>query len=151
MTQPVIERVVVEEMGCHLFTGPLDRKGYGRESFGGRTRLAHRIAYELAFGAIPEGLEIDHLCRVRNCVNPEHLEAVTHLENLRRGVRSKENDWNVGAKNRAKTHCPHGHPYAGSNLKIRYRNGWICRECRACKNEDQRRREARKRVGDADE
>lgn len=81
---PKVERV---EDGCWLWTASLTGDGYGRISLGGKfgpMGLAHRVAYELLVGPIPEGLELDHLCRVRRCVNPEHLEPVTHAENVRR-------------------------------------------------------------------
>jgi DNA-binding transcriptional regulator YiaG len=67
---------------CWIWTGSLNAKGYGR-CFGG---MAHRRYYEEYIGPVPEGRTIDHLCRVRNCVNPEHLEAVSHAENCRRGA-----------------------------------------------------------------
>jgi hypothetical protein len=82
--------------------------------------MAHRWAYEYSIGPIPEHLELDHLCRSRNCVNPEHLEAVTHLENMGRGI----------SHQKAKTHCPKGHPYSGENLYVAPSNGKrYCREC----------------------
>ena len=71
---------------CWLWTPPLDDSGYGKFSVSGKKVGAHRWAYEEINGAIPDGLQIDHLCRVRNCVRPDHLEAVTHLENVRRSV-----------------------------------------------------------------
>jgi hypothetical protein len=81
---------------------------------------AHRIAYELLVGVLPDGLEIDHLCKVRNCVNPTHLEAVTHWENVNRS-----GAWEV---NRLKTHCKYGHEYTEENT---YKNK-NTRECRTC-------------------
>lgn len=72
---------------CWLWFGDRKDTGYGRYKFGRKNVAAHRFTYELAKGPIPEGLEIDHLCRVRNCVNPDHLEAVTHLVNVRRSER----------------------------------------------------------------
>lgn len=70
--------------GCWLWTGPLYSNGYGEFNFDGRNRRAHRFAYDRLVGPIPDGLELDHLCRVRRCVNPAHLEPVTHEENVRR-------------------------------------------------------------------
>lgn len=79
---------------------------------------AHRVAYEEIMGPVPEGLELDHLCRTRSCVNPSHLEPVTHRENMNRG----------DVATRRKTHCPKGHPYDEENTGIY--NGY--RNCRAC-------------------
>jgi hypothetical protein len=104
----------------------LDRDGYAHV---GHHDLAHRKAYTDAFGPIPEGLEIDHLCRVRHCVNPDHLEAVTHVENMRRahevwGFTS----WGAQA-NAGKTHCPQGHEYTEANTYARQRGSRDCRTC----------------------
>lgn len=105
--------------------------GYG--TFGKQpARAAHRVAYELAKGPIPDGMVIDHLCRNRECVNPTHLEAVTQRENL---LRSPHTMPNVNA---AKTHCPHGHPYDEANTYVKWRNGRPVRECRACRSSRQR-------------
>ena len=71
--------------GCHLWVRSLATNGYGQYWTGTHNVRAHRHAYQLAYGSIPEGLVMDHLCREKTCVNPEHLEAVTQWENLRRG------------------------------------------------------------------
>lgn len=77
--------------GCLLFIGATDRDGYGQINIGGKTKQAHFAAWEDKHGAVPEGLEIDHTCEQRACVNVEHLEAVTHAENVRRiSVRAKK-------------------------------------------------------------
>jgi len=107
---------------CWLWTACKDRDGYGIFYYNGTNYRAHRMAYELIVGPIPEGLTIDHLCRVRACVNPDHLEPVTQRENVLRGD-------TVPAKNAKKTHCKQGHPYSGYNLYIRT-NGY--RSCRTC-------------------
>lgn len=92
---------------------------------------SHRHAYESLVGPIPGELTIDHLCRVRCCVNPDHLEPVTRGENVRRGEAGRV----VAAMHRAKTHCPHGHPYDARSVEPR---GW--RRCRSCRRLiDQRR------------
>lgn len=75
---------------CLRWKGSRNWGGYGQISVGGRQQRVHRVAYELAKGPIPEGLEIDHLCRVRDCINPDHLEAVTHQENIRRVYERKD-------------------------------------------------------------
>ena len=88
--------------------------------------LVHRFVYERLVGKIPEGLQIDHLCRVRHCANPAHMEAVTQRENILRGM-------SPAAENARKTHCPQGHPYEGENL-FTYNQGRF-RRCRACDRE----------------
>ncbi len=83
---PPIDRIMakVEVVdGCWLFQGA-KRSGYGQISVEGKNKQAHRVSYEVNVGPIPEGLELDHLCRATNCVNPDHLEPVTHAENIRR-------------------------------------------------------------------
>jgi hypothetical protein len=107
---------------CWLWTGYVESNGYGRVPFDGRSRWAHRVVYQLLVGEIPQGLELDHLCRNPRCVNPSHLEPVTHAENMRRSP--------IGAPqfHRTKTHCPQGHPYAGDNLVL-FRGMRYCREC----------------------
>lgn len=117
---------------CWLWTryvSPSD--GYGRFSpKAGDCRLAHRVAYALGVGEVPGGLELDHLCRVRSCVNPAHLEPVTRRVNVQRGLAPKV----CGQHQRDKTHCPKGHPLSGDNLLTeRNRCGGICRRCATCR------------------
>ena len=111
--------------GCWLWAGALNSKGYGNVRINGRNHLAHRVSYTMHKGPIPSGLELDHLCRVTSCVNPDHLEAVTHQENCRRGDAGKI----CGAWQRAKTHCPQGHAYAGDNLFFQHGGRRACRAC----------------------
>jgi len=128
--KPVSERLaskyVVDESGCWLWTATRDARGYGKVSREGRMALAHRVSYELHVGPIPDGLTLDHLCRVRHCVNPAHLEPVAHAENVRRGAA-------------VQTHCRKGHPFDEANTHIDKR-GW--RECRACHRLSTARRRA---------
>ena len=106
---------------CWVWTGAHMNKGYGTFSIDGRNVRVHRWVYEQLVGLIPTGLVLDHLCRRRDCVNPAHLEPVTNAENVRRGEPAQ------------RTHCPKGHPYAGSNLLIKKRvDGRTYRACRVC-------------------
>lgn len=109
--------------GCLLWLGGCDSDGYGifRVSTDKQAR-AHRFAYERARGPVPEELELDHLCRVRSCVNPAHLEAVTGRENTLRGLA-------ITAHHALKTHCVRGHPLYGPNL---FRRSDGARGCRLC-------------------
>jgi hypothetical protein len=110
--------------GCWLWTGATNSDGYGKITIQPRTGIpAHRVAYELFVGPIPAGLQIDHLCRVRNCVNPAHLEPVTPAENMARSVA-------------ARTTCKRGHEFTAENTYSR-RNakGGISRTCKTCRRE----------------
>ncbi len=78
--------------------------GYGLVFAEGKRRVAHRVVYKVLRGDVPKGLDLDHLCRNRRCVNPDHLEIVTHRENVLRGE-------GIAAKKARATECPNGHPY----------------------------------------
>jgi len=108
---------------CWIWTAARSQDGYGLVRYDGRMQRAHRAAYTDLVGAIPEGLQLDHLCRQRDCVNPAHLEPVTGRENTLRST-------GPTALNAEKTHCPEGHPYSGSNLYQRPNGGRGCVECR---------------------
>lgn len=120
--------------GCWLWTGTMNDHGYGLIYVGmGKEVRAHRFSYELHKGPIPADLELDHLCRVRSCVNPDHLEPVTHAENTRRG--------NAGAHNSKRTHCIRNHAFAEHGFIDRTGH----RQCRICVREW--RRAYRRRTG----
>lgn len=116
----------VPEAGCWLWTGAVDRRGYGAFWFRKRVQRAHRASYIIHRGEVPDGLDLDHLCRTPACVNPWHLEPVTHRENCRRGDAGR----NLADRNRAKTHCPRGHEYSGANLYVTTEGARACRTCR---------------------
>ena len=120
-------RVEKEPMsGCWLWTGTILSKGYGQLWVGttGKRVLAHRYSYELVRGAIPDGKQLDHLCRVRSCVNPSHLEVVTARENVLRGIGRT-------ARQARQTHCMRGHLLSPGNCfpSALKRGMRACREC----------------------
>jgi integrase len=130
MRELILGGIVVDEAGCWIWQRTIDKAGYGRIHYQpwGRPMevMTHRAAYREFVGPIPRGLQLDHLCRVRPCCNPEHLEPVTPLENLERAVGVPS------MLNRAKTHCPRGHEYDAVNTYIGPSSGKrYCRTCRA--------------------
>lgn len=117
------DKVDEQADGCWHWIGATDDAGYGRfRSREHGTNMAHRIAYLALAGPIPDGLSLDHLCRVRCCVNPDHLEPVTARENILRG-------YGRGANEARQTHCQHGHPLSGDNLYIKPNGRRQCRQC----------------------
>ena len=117
-------KVVEQADGCWLWAASKNLDGYGRFLLNGKIVLAHRYAYELLVGPIPDGLQLDHLCRVRHCVYPPHLEPVTSRENILRGE-------GITAKESRKTHCAHGHAFDEANTYHRPSRpqGRYCRTC----------------------
>lgn len=119
---------IYEKENCWIWVGAITQAnakssgGYGLYSFKGKLELAHRFAYKLLVGEIPKGLTLDHLCRVRNCVNPEHLEPVTIRENTLRGD-------TIPARNAKKTHCKYGHPFSLENTLLLSRGERVCKTC----------------------
>lgn len=133
---------VEKTAGCWRWKASLDGKGYGKFHYDGKHRRAHRVAYELLVGEIPEGLALDHLCSNPVCVNPDHLEPVTHAENARRGRNAQ----------RDKTHCAHGHEYSPENTQTAPDGRRSCRTCRSRSSAEayQRLLRARANVGTAE-
>lgn len=124
--------------GCLLWTGST-RGGYGLITLARVVFSAHRVSYELHVGEIPEGKELDHLCRVRNCIEPSHLEAVSHKVNGLRGI-------SFAAVNAKATHCKYGHPFTPENLSTYYRRNGE-RICLTCHRKRSKETRARARMG----
>jgi hypothetical protein len=123
----------VDDAPCWNWRGARNKKGYGRFGYQGRTAYPHRLMYIWTYGVIPDGLEIDHLCRNASCVNPAHLEAVTGQVNMLRAP-------TIAKANADKTHCPAGHEYTVANTYISKRNQRYCRKCSAAYQRELRRR-----------
>ena len=114
--------------GCWFWTACLDESGYGRLGTKlYKERGAHRVSYLHFRGAIPNGLQIDHLCKIKSCVNPWHLEVVTQQENIKRSSRPKDTH-----RNGRKTHCSKGHPFNVENTWHEKSGGSIKRHCKEC-------------------
>lgn len=127
--------VTDSETNCWIWQGAEDGHGYGQINVGGRPEKTHRLGYMLMVGDIPDNLSVDHLCRVKLCWNPDHLELVTLSENTRRQMEA------VGGHNSRKTHCPQGHPYDEANTRFASRgSGRVCRTCRMESNKTYRQR-----------
>ena len=114
------------ENSCWLWKASCTTLGYGRFSYNGIKCYAHRFIYEATIGKVPDGYELDHLCRNPRCVNPSHLEPVRHRVNCQRGLTG----YKTGLLNKSKTHCPMGHPYDEENTIYDKKNQRTCRICR---------------------
>lgn len=123
---------------CLLWTGTSTGNGYGRFWHEGKMVLAHRFAYECAYGPIPDGLQIDHLCRVRCCVNPDHMDVVTNAENTKRGLTGQWKRPDI---------CKRGHAMTPENTYTYPHGG---RECRACKRMHNKKRRSRRAALETD-
>ena len=140
--RPLAERIaersrVVPETGCIEWVGRLGRNGYGQIRVGDKRPVVHRAAWELVNGPIPEGMQLDHLCRNRSCLNLAHLAVVTSRENTLRGD-------TIPARYLSRTSCGHGHPFTPENTYIRKGGARICRTCQlAATAESKRRRRAK--------
>ena len=122
---------VQERGGCWEY--PRNQNGYGLFSFKRRTLPAHRFAYEDMVAEIPDGLVLDHLCRNRSCVRPDHLDPVPHAENVRRGV-------GPTAQNHKKTHCVNGHEFTPDNTYPKAGGGRNCVVCAKRRAREHKRR-----------
>jgi hypothetical protein len=118
----VLARSFETPEGCWVYTGARARGGYGFVRVHGKNLYAHRVTYEALRADIPPGLQIDHLCRNRACVNPWHLEPVTARVNTLRGR-------SIQAENARKTQCLNGHDFEGYNLRVDPTGRRICRTC----------------------
>jgi hypothetical protein len=139
--QPVAKKFwshVQKTERCWLWVGVRSSDGYGRFEIRNhqvsKVFKAHQMSWILLRGPVPDGLQLDHLCRVRHCVNPDHLEPVTMAENIRRGI----SPWGLNAQ---KTHCPRGHELMGPNLYVTPGGG---RSCKTCRRDQTRRCRQRK-------
>lgn len=133
----LLDKAAAGPGGCIIWTGRLTRGGYGHTKIGKRNRPAHRVAYELMVGPIPDGMQVDHTCHNRDtecpggnrclhrrCINPYHLQPVTGAENQRRSPHT------IAGSNARRTDCPNGHQYDEANTGRRWNGGRQCRKCR---------------------
>ncbi len=132
----LLAKIFVQPDGCWTWQGAAQPSGYGQLWNGTRPEQAHRLSYKLFCGPIPENVEVDHVCRVRGCVNPQHLRLLSHRDNMLVGETGP-------ARNAAKTHCDYGHELAGRNLRIAT-NG--SRQCRLCVARRAREAKARRKA-----
>lgn len=129
ITERLQRRTQVEPGGCWLWTGPISNRGYGLLNTKHKSQLVHRASYEVHRGPIPGGMTLDHLCRVRHCLNPEHLEPVTAQENILRSPFTMASRW------ARRTSCVNGHVFTPENtmwVKTSRSPGKRHRTCRIC-------------------
>ena len=144
LRERLLQRIIVDPSGCWLWQGSFNEDGHGvftvylppNSEVRKRKRVAHRLMYELTIGEVDPILTLDHLCRVRACVNPAHMEPVTRVENILRGV-------GPTAANARKSKCLHGHDLTEDNI---YRNRRGNRHCRECALRRAREQKVRKKV-----
>jgi hypothetical protein len=136
----ISRKILIDPSGCWLWQGAIST-GYGHMRNRNGSNLVHRIVYELLVGPIPSHLEIDHLCRVRRCCNPKHLEPVTRSINCQRGITPRIGNYYRGPRpERQRAFCEKGHPLSDDNLYISPKGA---RGCMACRREVMRRRRER--------
>lgn len=130
--QPILERIAANTImlpnGCHGWIASRAGHGYPSISVNGKHRLVHRITHEQMFGPIPKGKEAHHKCENKGCINPLHIQPVTHAENIQIADPRK---WSWLSK---KTHCPKGHEYDEVNTYV-WRGGRHCRSCRKARQQ----------------
>ena len=151
-TKVVLKRPLTDEARsfCWVWKGATARGRYAVAHWDGRLRVLHRAILEADGRPCPPGLECDHLCCRRNCIRPDHIEYVTHSENIHRliarGRVGARSGWDKnGQSNKTKTHCIHGHEFTKANtLPNAYGKG---RRCRTCKLEQEKLRKRRLRAG----
>ncbi|TMS00113.1 HNH endonuclease signature motif containing protein [Nonomuraea basaltis] len=143
IAEQLLRKVTPGHGGCWIWTGIVINSGYPRLGITRQNKtkqyLAHRLSYQLFVGPIPEGMQIDHLCMVRRCVNPQHLEAVTPQINVLRSPNTIASRWGH------RTHCERGHEYTAENTYLQPRRDnpdKTSRVCRTCKKAWKRDRKA---------
>ena len=128
-----LSKLIIKESGCWEWIGGRSGAGYGELRTGGNRIKAHRFSYEWFKGKIPDGLQIDHLCRNHKCVNPDHLEVVTNRDNTIRGI-------GITAKNAIATYCQNGHKFDLFNTYFRLTGGRDCIKCKRKRTRESNRR-----------